>query len=85
MGYRSEVEDVFGGFICNEITVDGGDQTFVKNNSEPFNSLTIDILGKKNLQEALAYFIKHHNLDGDNKYFCEELGKKMKATQRCFI
>lgn len=31
---------------------------------EHFNSLTIDIKGKKNLQEALAYLIKPQMLDG---------------------
>lgn len=72
-GCQEEVYDVFGGFLCNEITVDDSetDQEIVKNNMEHFNSLTIDIKGKKNLQEALAYFIKPQVLDGDNKYDCE--------------
>lgn len=38
---------------------------------EHFNSISVDIKGKKNLQEALAYLIKPQNLDGENKYYCE--------------
>jgi len=42
----------------------------VKNNLEHFNGLTIDISGRKNLTEALAFFIKPQILDGENLYYC---------------
>ena len=57
--------------MCNEVTVEEAGQQFGKNNVEHFNFLGIDIKGKKNLQEALAYMIKPQTLDGENKYYCE--------------
>jgi ubiquitin C-terminal hydrolase len=83
-GYKADVEDVFGGYLCNEISVEE-EKKIVSDNKEHFNSLTIDIKGKKNLQEALDYLIKPQTLDWENMYFCEELGKKMKADRRCYI
>lgn len=70
-GYRNEIYEVFGGNLCNEITAGDENNVFVKNNIEHFNSIGIDIKGKKNLQEALTYFIKPQNLDGENMYYCE--------------
>lgn len=59
------MHEVFGGYLCNEITVeDSGPDQIVKNNMEHFNSVTIDIKDRKSLQEALAYYIKPQVLDG---------------------
>lgn len=59
------------GEICNEITCCEEDEAlkFVKKHSEQFYTITLDIKGKKNLQEALQYFVKGDLLDGDNKYY----------------
>ena len=58
-----------GGTLCNEITGLEEGEEFIKNNEEHFKTISIDIKGKKNLHEALAYFIKGQNLENENMYF----------------
>ena len=37
------------------------------------------------MHEALAYFIKGQNLENENMYFSEELGRKTRAMKRTFF
>lgn len=52
---------------------------------EPFLTVTVEIKGKRNLEEALDLYIKGDILDGEDKYFCEEINRKIDAQKRCFF
>jgi len=41
--------------------------------------VTIEIKNKKCLDEALDLFVKPDILDGENKYYCEEIKRKVDA------
>lgn len=75
------------GEICNEITCCEESEAlkFVKKRTEEFYTIGLDIKGKKNLQEALQFFVKGDLLDGDNKYYSEELDSKVKAIKRSYF
>lgn len=73
------------GEICNELTGEDELRKFVKKGIEQFYTISLDIKGKRSLQEALQGFVKADVLDGDNMYFSEELNKKVKATKRSYI
>ena len=48
---------------------------------DPFLTLSIPIRGQKNVVEALKKSFEPDKLDGDNQYFCEELGEKVDAEK----
>lgn len=44
---------------------------------EGFFTLQLELKGKKNLEESLAQFVEGDQLNGDNKYFCEQCAAKV--------
>ncbi len=41
--------------------------------------LSLEVRGKKNLEESLDLYVSSELMEGDNQYLCEELGKKVPA------
>jgi hypothetical protein len=41
--------------------------------------LSLEVRGKKNLEESLDLYVSSELMEGDNQYLCEELGKKVLA------
>lgn len=39
--------------------------------------ISLDVRGKKNLEESLDFYCQGELMEGDNQYFCEEIGKKV--------
>ncbi len=39
--------------------------------------ISLDVRGKKNLEESLDFYCQGELMEGDNQYFCEEVGKKV--------
>ncbi len=42
--------------------------------------ISLDVRGKKNLEESLDFYCQGELMEGDNQYFCEEIAKKVKAA-----
>lgn len=39
--------------------------------------ISLDVRGKKTLEESLDFYCQGELMEGDNQYFCEEAGKKV--------
>jgi hypothetical protein len=40
--------------------------------------VSIDVRGKRTLEESLDFYVQGELMEGDNQYLCEELGKKVR-------
>jgi len=83
----------FGGALEHSITcpgleveVDGvaygAARPFVKARLEQFCALQLDVKGAQDITQSLAAFVAPDVLDGDNRYLCEEAGRKVDAVKR---
>lgn len=52
---------------------------------QPYFTISLEIKNKKNIYEALDLYVKDDILEGENKYFCDKYGKKIKVKKRCCI
>lgn len=41
--------------------------------------VSIDVRGKRTLEESLDFYVQGELMEGDNQYFNEELNKKVRA------
>ena len=85
--YKNEnfLENSFKGKISNEIYSIENDYPYYSCTDEDYFRITLDIKGKKNLNEALNNFIQEEILDGDNKYLIEKYNKKIAIKKRVSI
>jgi len=76
--YKTLLQDIIGGTLIHEII--SLEEEFPHNGEreEPFYSISIEIKHKKNIAEALDYYVKGETLEGENKYFCEQYNRKIK-------
>lgn len=44
---------------------------------EDFYQVSLDVRGKRTLVESLESYIQRELMDGENQWYCEELGKKV--------
>jgi ubiquitin C-terminal hydrolase len=79
------LSSIFGGKISNEICSIDKEFPYSSETEEDFYTISLDIKGKPNIQEALDAYVKADKLEGDNAYYCEQYGKKIDATKRCCI
>jgi len=83
--YKTLLQEIIGGTLSHEILSLEDEFPYNGEREEPFYSISIEIKHKKNIYEALDYYIKGETLEGDNKYFCEQYNRKIKALKRCLI
>ena len=85
--YKNEnfLEKSFKGKISNEIYSIENEYPYYSCTDEDYFRITLDIKGKKNLNEALNNFIQEEILDGDNKYLIEKYNKKIAIKKRVSI
>ncbi|CAD8080232.1 unnamed protein product [Paramecium sonneborni] len=79
------INQIMGGTLGHEIRSLEQDIQFQRETDEVFLTVTIEIKNKKNLEEALDLFIKADVLDGENKYFCESINRRIDAEKRCYF
>lgn len=44
---------------------------------EEFYQISLDVRGKASLEESLDFYVQGELMEGDNQYFCEDVGKKV--------
>ena len=76
------LENSFKGILTNEIISLESEYPYNSKTEEPFYSLTLDIKNFNNLEDALNAYIKEEILDGENKFFVEKYGKKIRIKKR---
>ena len=84
-GESNFVNDMFAGVLENQISSIEADCPFERMINEPFINICLDIRNKKNLANALDSYTKSYILDDDNKYYCEEYGKKIRVKKQHLI
>jgi len=42
--------------------------------------VSIDVRGKRTLEESLDFYVQGELMEGENQYLCEELGKKVEFS-----
>lgn len=83
--YKTLLQEIIGGSLIHEIISLEDEFPYNGEREEPFYSISIEIKHKKNITEALDYYIKGETLEGENKYFCEQYNRKIKVLKRCLI
>lgn len=86
--YKKEYSEFLGFFygtmVSKVISLDGKNLSI---KPEPYNILSLPIPDKKNptLKDCLDLYTEEENLEGENQYFNEEIGKKVDARKKlCF-
>ncbi|CAK82799.1 unnamed protein product (macronuclear) [Paramecium tetraurelia] len=79
------IHQILGGTLVNEIKSLEPEYDFRRENEEPFLTVSVDIKHKKCLEEALDLFVKGDVLDRENKYFCEEVQRKIDVQKRQYF
>eukprot|EP01122_Echinamoeba_exundans_P011309 TRINITY_DN4451_c0_g2_i1.p1 TRINITY_DN4451_c0_g2~~TRINITY_DN4451_c0_g2_i1.p1 ORF type:complete len:2854 (+),score=629.03 TRINITY_DN4451_c0_g2_i1:307-8868(+) len=77
------LNDFFGGQFAQQIVSRECDH--VSERIEDFFTLSVEVKGKRKLEESLDLFVKGDLLDGDNKYFCDKCNKRVDALKRCCL
>ncbi|CAI7896819.1 unnamed protein product, partial [Closterium sp. NIES-53] len=74
---------IFGGAFAQQIICRGCPHRSER--EEPFAAVSVDVKGKRGLQESLEAFVQGDLLEADNAYFCGQCGKKVDALKRACI
>lgn len=77
------LKDFFGGQFAQQIV--SRECEHVSEREEDFFNLSVEVKGKRKLEESLDLFVKGDLLDGDNKYFCDKCNKRVDALKRCCL
>ena len=81
-GQENFLENSFKGKITNEIVSLEKEYPYYSQTEEPFNRITLDIKGHKNLEDALDAYVKGEILEGENQYYVEKYKKKISIKKR---
>ena len=84
LGHVKIMRSVLGGSF-NQIIEVPEHEGIKSEREEEFYQISVDVRGKKNLQESLDSYVAPETLDGQNQWFCESLGHKVDAKKRTLI
>lgn len=79
------IQKTMGGTLGHGIVSLEEEYPFQKESEEPFLTVTIEIKGKRSLEESLDLFVKGDILDGENQYYCEHYERKITVAKRCYF
>jgi len=82
---RTILNDFIGGTLSHEIISLETDYPYYGEREEAYLTIPLDIKNKRNIYEALDFYVKEDILEGDNKYHCEQYERKIKVMKRCCI
>ncbi|KAJ5075636.1 ubiquitin carboxyl-terminal hydrolase faf-x-related [Anaeramoeba ignava] len=83
MGDPQLLKEVFGGKLIHQVICH--EKSHRSEREEPFFTISLQVNGKRTLEESLQLFIEGDILNGDNQYFCNNCNKKVDALKRCCI
>ncbi|WIA22029.1 hypothetical protein OEZ85_004379 [Tetradesmus obliquus] len=82
-GQPPAIAAVMGGRFVQQIICTG--QPFSSERVEEFYQISVDVKGMGSLGRSLDDYVKGELMEGDNAYFCEELGRRVPAVKRSAI
>ena len=77
---KTLVQDVFGGYLANEMICD--ECMHRREHEERFYSINLDIQNKRDIKSSLASYIEAEFMENEDAWDCEKCDKKMKARKR---
>ena len=77
------LEDCYGGKLVHQLICRGCPHKSERD--EPFFNISLDVQGKKDIQQSLDMYVTGEWLEGDNAYFCDKCQKKRDTLKRCCI
>lgn len=84
VGHPRAIHTALGGAFAQLITVVGRPE-LCSEREEEFYQISLDVRGKKGLLESLESYVAAELMDGQNQWFCEQLGCKVDAEKRTLI
>lgn len=84
LGHAKAIHSVLGGSFIQIIEVPDH-QGLRSEREEEFYQISVDVRGKKNLVESLESYVAPETLDGENQWYCEELGRKVDAKKKTML
>lgn len=77
------MKNLFGGQFVQQVICSCCHNT--SEMTEQFMGISVDIRGKKNLEESLSSYVQGELLEADNAYYCQICAKKMDAVKRVVV
>ncbi|KAJ3428845.1 ubiquitin carboxyl-terminal hydrolase faf-x-related [Anaeramoeba flamelloides] len=77
--------DLFRGKLVQQIVPLNEEDAQTSERIDPFYTISLDVVNRKNLTESFEQYIEPDMLVGDNQYKSEQLGKKVDALKRSCI
>jgi len=84
VGSPPAIQAALGGTFAQVITVAGRPE-LRSERDEDFYQISLDVRGKRGLEESLESYVAVELMDGQNQWLCEELGQKVDAEKRTLI
>lgn len=78
--YQNLFKYIFGGISVDELIFK--DCGHKRENEFFFNSIQLQVSGKRNLEESLSSYVKGEMMEGNNSIVCDECSKKIPALKR---
>ena len=78
--YKDLFKAMFGGLNVDELLFK--ECGHKRENEFFFNSIQLQVSGKRSLEESLSSYVKGEMMEGNNSIFCEECKKKIPALKR---
>jgi len=79
------LKKLFGGEHAHQVIGKSDGCTHTSERTESFFALQLDVKSKRSVLEGLNAYVEGEMLEGDNKYYCEQCGKKVDALKRCCV
>lgn len=83
-GHEKIMYSVFGGSFIQIIEVPQH-KGLRSEREEEFYQISVDVRGKKNLIKSLESYMAPETLDGENQWYCEDLGHKVDAKKKTLL
>ncbi|EGR33307.1 ubiquitin, putative [Ichthyophthirius multifiliis] len=82
---KQMLQTLIGGTLCNQLISLESEYPYCAETFEPFLTISLDIQNCSNIEQAMDAFVKGDTLEGSNKYYCENYGRKLKAQKKVYV
>jgi len=79
------LEATFSGSVSVEVRSIDPERPYRSEHEEDFHVLSLDIKGRRSIEEALRFFVVPDRLEGDNAVHCEEFHANVDAIKRASL
>jgi len=77
------MKTTMGGKFAQQVICRG--VSYRSETEQDFMGISVDVRGKRNLLESLASYVQGELMEGENAYYCEDIGRKVDAVKRACV